>query len=83
MNPGFSGNLSQEWKLLFQLWQMDDIFLSANLTVLHYIVKNKLQYRSSLISGDFQCATAVGTHTICQHCYGNNRGFKAGGIIQS
>ena len=19
--------------------------------------------------------------TICQHCYGNNRGFKAGGII--
>ena len=24
----------------------------------------------------------VGTHTICQHCYGNNRGFKAGGIIR-
>ena len=25
----------------------------------------------------------IGTRTICQHCIGNNRGFKAGGIIQS
>ena len=22
--------------------------------------------------------TQLGTRTICQHCYGNNRGFKAG-----
>ena len=25
----------------------------------------------------------LGTRTICQHFYGNNRDFKAGGIIQS
>ena len=23
----------------------------------------------------------IGTHAICQHCLGNNRGFKAGSII--
>ena len=73
MNPGFSGSLPQSgMEITFSTvelsdcaWQMDDIFLSENLTV-----RNKLRYKSSLISGDFQCAAAVGTRTICQHCMG-------------
>ena len=29
------------------------------------------------------CVLCVGTSTICQHCFGNNRGVEAGSIIQA
>ena len=39
--------------------------------------------RLTVVLYDKTSVLSLGTHTICQHCFGNNRAVKAGSIIWS